>query len=106
SECSYCHQDIDWKDRTIDHIISFSRGGHNTFCNITMACRACNSRKSDYPAIAFLHQHQHQRGNKWAIRRLVGSVARRKAVDYKDAYMILFKNAVDYYIHQKEARAS
>lgn len=46
--CRYCGQDVNWKDRrgprgaTYDHVIP--RGG-NTFENVVVACRRCNSSK-------------------------------------------------------------
>lgn len=42
--CQYCGSS---KDLTIDHIIPLSRGGENTFDNVTVACRRCNSRKGN-----------------------------------------------------------
>lgn len=42
--CVYCGSS---EDLTIDHIKPISKGGENTFDNVTIACRSCNSRKGN-----------------------------------------------------------
>lgn len=41
--CMYCGE----AGSTIDHIIPQSRGGENTWYNLTCACQQCNSLKAD-----------------------------------------------------------
>jgi 5-methylcytosine-specific restriction endonuclease McrA len=43
-KCQYCGST---KELTIDHIIPRSRGGEDTWENLTVACMPCNTRKSD-----------------------------------------------------------
>lgn len=97
SECSYCGKDTPEAERTLDHITPMRQGGDNTFSNVTMACRSCNSSKGDYPALSFLHKKQ----DKYGIQQLVDSIARRERISYDDAYMILFNDAVNYFEAEK-----
>lgn len=41
--CAYCGE----YGNTIDHIQPKSRGGQNTWANLTVACKGCNGRKAD-----------------------------------------------------------
>lgn len=100
SECIYCGEDIPMENRSLDHIIPLKYQGENTFSNVTMACRSCNSRKSDYPALSYLHQ---QKVPRLEGLRFIDSIARRDGISYHDAYMRLFKNAVTYFEQQREA---
>ena len=43
-KCQYCGST---KNLTIDHIIPRSRGGEDTWENLTVACMPCKTRKSD-----------------------------------------------------------
>lgn len=51
STCRYCAVEVNWKDRkssiggTYDHVVPVSKGGDNSYENVVVACRACNSRK-------------------------------------------------------------
>ena len=48
--CQYCLKKIDFKDCTKDHVYPKARGGTNDDFNFVLACKACNSHKSDtYP---------------------------------------------------------
>lgn len=101
-QCSYCGEDIPEADRTLDHITPLKDGGANTFSNITQACRSCNSRKSDYPALSYLHQNQ----DAWMIRQLVDKLAQRDRISYDEAFMRLFEDAVNYFYELKEAEGN
>src|SRR5699024_277542 len=97
SECSYCGKDVPEDERTLDHITPMRQGGDNIFSNVTMACRSCNSSKGDYPALSYLHKKQ----DKYGIQQLVDRKARRERISYDDAYMILFKDVVNYFEAKK-----
>lgn len=43
--CYWCEKFIDEEDRTLEHIIELSSGGHHSASNITMACLSCNSSR-------------------------------------------------------------
>lgn len=43
--CYWCEKFIDEDDRTLEHIIELSSGGHHSASNITMACLSCNSSR-------------------------------------------------------------
>lgn len=45
NRCQYCGQRFAKTDLTIDHIIPRSRGGHDTWTNLVLACVRCNVRK-------------------------------------------------------------
>lgn len=53
NECQICGR-ICSEDRnseagpTIEHIVPLARGGKHCWSNVTLACRSCNSSKSDY----------------------------------------------------------
>ena len=48
--CMYCGGRYGQNDLTRDHIQPTSRGGFDTWTNVTTSCRPCNSRKDDrYP---------------------------------------------------------
>ena len=44
-QCQYCLKTLPKKDLTIDHIIPLSKGGGNTWENVTTACHPCNNSK-------------------------------------------------------------
>ena len=46
--CQYCgceHNDKNWKDLTLDHVIPRSAGGHAHWENIVTSCTTCNVEK-------------------------------------------------------------
>jgi len=43
-ECVYCGSK---RDLTIDHVLPRSRGGRNTWTNLTTCCQKCNLKKGD-----------------------------------------------------------
>ena len=43
--CQYCGNKFHVKELTIDHIIPKSRGGKNTWLNLTTSCMKCNQKK-------------------------------------------------------------
>ena len=43
--CQYCGRQM--HDLTIDHVVPRSRGGHDTWDNLVLACVQCNVRKGD-----------------------------------------------------------
>lgn len=45
--CSYCGKEITQKESTIDHIIPRSKNGENSWENICLACKPCNTKKDD-----------------------------------------------------------
>lgn len=48
--CAYCRQ---IKPLTKDHILPLSKGGQHTKANIIPACKSCNSRKGNRPAMHY-----------------------------------------------------
>lgn len=46
-DCIYCGTSTPREQRTADHKQPLSRGGHHTAANMVMACKPCNSAKSD-----------------------------------------------------------
>ena len=47
--CAYCFIHMHRLDVQIEHIVPISKGGPDTLCNITLACKSCNTSKSDRP---------------------------------------------------------
>jgi hypothetical protein len=45
--CQYCGKGVDRKTATLDHIKPRSRGGENSYSNLTTACGPCNRKKAD-----------------------------------------------------------
>lgn len=45
--CPYCKNEFPMKVLTIDHILPLSKGGIHIASNLTLACRSCNSSKSN-----------------------------------------------------------
>ncbi len=46
-KCQYCGKKKSLSELNIDHIIPKSKGGKNTWENLTCACISCNSKKRD-----------------------------------------------------------
>lgn len=46
-QCQYCGVKIDYRTRSIDHIVPRRRGGRNTFTNTVACCKPCNQAKRD-----------------------------------------------------------
>lgn len=45
--CVFCHRfacEV-WRGLEIEHLTPASRGGDNSFANLTMSCRSCNRKK-------------------------------------------------------------
>jgi len=55
--CAYCARPMAWDlsaaGVTVDHVHPLSKGGKNHRDNIVLACRRCNSAKSDMTAAEF-----------------------------------------------------
>jgi 5-methylcytosine-specific restriction endonuclease McrA len=45
--CSYCDRQLNAEELSIDHILPKSRGGKETWENLTTACKSCNCLKGD-----------------------------------------------------------
>jgi len=45
--CGYCGEKFHGDQLTLDHIVPKSRGGGNSWDNLTSCCQACNRRKAD-----------------------------------------------------------
>ena len=43
--CQYCQKPIILSEATVDHVLPKSRGGKNTWENVTLACAKCNQKK-------------------------------------------------------------
>jgi len=50
--CNYCKNNCD-NDYHIDHVIPLSKGGNHELCNLVIACKTCNLRKSNKGADEF-----------------------------------------------------
>lgn len=46
-KCAICGKPVKFKKMTIDHIMPLSRGGTNDIKNLQLACKRCNSMKSN-----------------------------------------------------------
>ena len=44
-KCQYCGVQCSEHDASLDHVLPVSRGGKNSWTNLTTACRTCNSHK-------------------------------------------------------------
>jgi 5-methylcytosine-specific restriction endonuclease McrA len=45
--CVWCGARPWERDRTVEHLLPRSRGGHTTWANVVAACSPCNLRKAD-----------------------------------------------------------
>lgn len=52
--CVYCET---MEDLSVDHIIPIAKSGTNNIKNLTVACRSCNSRKTDFFLSDWLPHH-------------------------------------------------
>lgn len=52
--CFYCGEYLEKEKKTVDHIKPVSKGGKDTEENIAVACRRCNTNKSDYSLDEFI----------------------------------------------------
>ena len=93
-ECAYCGKQTPTSKRTIDHITPLRYGGDNTFSNITMACRSCNSRKNDIPAFEYCLQQ----GMPFEeFEQIVDKIAQRKRISFGAAFKRLVEDMGVYY---------
>jgi len=46
-KCGYCLCKLTSENKTIDHVIPFSKGGKTTYKNIVSCCLDCNGKKAD-----------------------------------------------------------
>jgi 5-methylcytosine-specific restriction endonuclease McrA len=49
--CSLCHQTVTRADASRDHIIPVTKGGEESYRNVVLAHKACNSRKGNRVAV-------------------------------------------------------
>lgn len=47
NSCQYCAKKMAKADLTIDHVVPRSKGGHDTWENLVLACVKCNVRKGN-----------------------------------------------------------
>ena len=52
--CFYCGKHLEKEKRTVDHIEPISKDGKDIEENIVVACRRCNTNKSDYTLDEFI----------------------------------------------------
>lgn len=45
--CFYCGVKLQWKRKTIDHVIPKSKGGPHRSWNLVISCFTCNKEKAD-----------------------------------------------------------
>lgn len=83
--CAYCHAETPENKRTIDHVHAMNDGGANTFENVVMACKTCNSAKSSKPAYDFIMKQR----NSDATRLLLATLSERMDVDPIQALRVL-----------------
>jgi 5-methylcytosine-specific restriction endonuclease McrA len=75
--CQYCGDTVGENRATLDHILPLSRGGKNTWTNLTTACRPCNYNKAD--SVKFKPKIMPHRPDYWELsekRRQLGFVIR------------------------------
>lgn len=71
-KCSYCGEDIEYKNMQVDHIHPKYNGGVNDFLNYNPCCRECNFYKGTFTIEGFRKQLKslHERLFKIFIVRL------------------------------------
>lgn len=99
AECSYCGEKVPERQRTIDHVQSMRYSGDNSFSNVTMACRSCNSVKNDTPII--LHYMREEITDQEAAE-LVFEVAIKERITFKAAFQKLAEDVKRYFNDKTE----
>lgn len=51
SKCFYCGLETTKQNRTIEHILSVSKGGNNDLANLAISCSCCNLKAGDMPIV-------------------------------------------------------
>jgi 5-methylcytosine-specific restriction endonuclease McrA len=46
-KCLVCFEDMEYADKTMDHILPLSKGGEHSIKNVMIICHRCNSKKKD-----------------------------------------------------------
>lgn len=71
--CNYCNIPLNHENATLDHVLPRSKGGSNKQDNIVLACKKCNSKKSDMSAEKFLKKLKNNqvKKSKPPIKKLV-----------------------------------
>lgn len=90
--CDYCNKHLEQSEKTLEHVIPYDCGGTNTFGNVTLACRDCNTKKNATPAFEFMLLH----GNAEAARRLLYTLAERNGVTDEEYLYTLAKAGIAY----------
>lgn len=54
--CNYCNKELLYSESTLDHVIPVSKGGKNKNTNLVLACKDCNTKKSDQSVNDFLNE--------------------------------------------------
>ncbi len=57
--CFYCEKPLTFRQMTIDHVVSLSRGGTDDVFNLVVCCRDCNDAKGDRPTEGAGELHIH-----------------------------------------------
>lgn len=94
--CNYCQRDIDYSEATVDHVVTFGRGGANSFSNVVCACKSCNSSKADKPVLL----HLIQSCQPYATKKLLERLALRRGVSTEEVYTELVIDAQAYFAEQ------
>lgn len=99
-ECTYCGKQIkDQSERTLDHVTPIQYGGTNSFDNITMACRSCNSAKNDLPIILLFMRQETEAET---ITALLLEIAARGNMTFPEAFKKLVTHAKNYFDYKTE----
>ncbi|MGB3329173.1 MAG: HNH endonuclease [Thermomicrobiales bacterium] len=53
--CWYCGKQLQYRKRTLDHIVPRQHGGTNSLDNLVIACHRCNQAKGCMPLKQFRH---------------------------------------------------
>ncbi len=93
NECAYCGQDTKQSDKTIDHCTSMRHGGDNTFQNIVMACRVCNSLKSDTPLLL----HMLKYCDNYEVAKVLFALTARRQKPFDEVFADLTEDAKRFY---------
>lgn len=60
-ECQYCSTKVSKYSATIDHVVPKSRGGKNTWDNLVLACKECNTIKKRSKLLSETNLHLKKR---------------------------------------------